>query len=137
MKLIVSLLLVICLLPAPGHSAGINDLPTAYDVVMLAGADYQLDVKHVDPAGAVVNLTGSTFVSQFWSAPAPAGTVFATYSTPIVSAVAGTSRVKLSKAQTTALSGRSGVWDLLWTDATGRATFLLSGKAAVRPTVSR
>lgn len=114
-----------------------NDLPTQFDLVMLAGADYTLSIKNTDTAGAAVNITGYQFAAQFRAAPAPAGALFATYSTAITNAPAGQFKVTLSKAQTTKLSGQSGIWDLLQIDAAGKATYLLTGKAAVRATATR
>ena len=105
-------------------------------MVMLAGADYSLDLKITNIVGAAVNLTGYTYYAQFRAAPAPGGVVFATYSTPLVDAVTGKTRVSLSKRQTTKLSGRTGIWDLLQTDFSGKAKFILSGKVTVKSTAT-
>lgn len=120
------------------QAQGQNDLPTPFDMVMLADADYNLTITHTDPAsGAVINLTGYSFYAQFRSAPAPSGAVYATYSTPIVNASLGRSRVSLSCAQTLANSGKSGIWDLLMVSNTGVSTYVLAGKAKVMPTATR
>lgn len=112
-----------------------NDLPSPFDMVMLSGADYSLSVQITNPAdGTPVNISGYQYFAQFRSAPAPTGILFATYSTSIVNSMQGQMKVKLSKAQTANLTGKSGIWDLLQLDTSSKATFLLSGKATCKPT---
>jgi len=110
-----------------------DNLPTQYDLAMIAGLAYDQTLQHVDATGQPVNLTGSVLYAQYRTAPAPAGIVLANYSCPIVSANAGTSRIKLSAAQTAALSGTSGLWDLLHITAAGAAKYIMSGRVSVRP----
>jgi hypothetical protein len=137
MKLKLLVVTLFLLLPVSAMAQGKNDQPTPFDIVMMSGADYQLSIKNTDANGAAINLTGYQYASQFRSAPSPAGVLFATYSTSIVSAAAGEFKIELSRTKTRALSGNSGVWDLLQIDATGKETYLLSGRAAVLPSVTR
>lgn len=136
-KLCMVIALLLSLLSFPSYAQNQNDLPTQFDIVMLAGADYLLSLKITDPSGAPINVTGYQFAAQFREAPAPSGTLFATYSTSIVSATAGQIRIKLSKARTMNLTGKVGLWDLLQIDSAGRYSFLVGGKASVRNTVTR
>jgi hypothetical protein len=111
--------------------------PGSYDITMYAGEDYRLTLKLADSTGSDINLTGNSYAAQFRSAPAPTGSIFATYSTTVTSAGTGMISVRLSRAQTTALTGKSGLWDLKQTDSVGLVSYLLTGKCAVRPTVTR
>lgn len=137
MRLFLLSLMAYALLSAGMVARGADGLPTAFDLVMLAGADYQLNLTNTNSAGAAINISGYQFKAQYRSAPSPVGTLFATYSTAITTAASGQFKVTLSKAQTAKLSGSSGVWDLLQIDNTGRYTYLLSGKGTVRATVTR
>jgi len=111
--------------------------PGVYDVTMYAGEDFKLTLLLKDSTGAAMNLTGSTYAAQFRSAPAPAGTVFATYSASAPTPANGQIEVKLSRAQTAINTGKAGMWDLRQTGTTGLVSYLLTGKAAVKPTVTR
>jgi hypothetical protein len=114
-----------------------SDLPSSHDITMLAGADYQILFQHKDVVGAPVDLTGAFLYAQFRSAPYPGGVLFANYSTFISGdPISGHSIMRLSRFQTRALSGKSGVWDLLMVDGQGFATYLLSGKGSVKPTAT-
>lgn len=110
--------------------------PGMYSIMMQAGEDYRLQLKLSDSSGAPVNITGNSYAAQFRAAPAPSGAVFANLSTSITDAVNGQISIRLSRAQTTALSGKSGVWDLRQTSG-GLNSYVLSGNCAVRPTVTR
>lgn len=134
MSRLIFILLFAISVSTPTIAADQYDLPKPVDIVMMAGADFNLNITHNDPTtGQPLNLTGAAFYSQFRSAPAPAGVVFGTFSTPIVSVSTGKSRVSMSKARTQALSGKSGIWDLLMINVSGLATYIMSGKAVVKP----
>lgn len=111
--------------------------PGAYDIIMQAGEDFRLTMALKDSNGTAINLTGNTYSAQFRSAPAPAGVVFATYSASASAPASGQVTIKLSKAQTTNTSGKTGLWDLKQTDAAGSVSYLLAGKVIVKPTVTR
>lgn len=106
------------------------------DLIMKAGADYRANLTWTQ-SGVPVNLTGRSYSAQFRSAAYPGGTLFATYSAVITSATLGKMDLRLSKAQTTALSGKTGVWDLRQVDSTGLVTYQFGGKVVVLPTVTR
>jgi hypothetical protein len=110
--------------------------PGHFDIVMQAGEDFWMDATK-KYNGTPVDLTGNSYAAQFRSAPAPGGIVFATFSTIVTTPANGVIRVKLSRAQTVNLSGKSGVWDLRETNAAGQVTYQQSGKCAVAPTVTR
>jgi hypothetical protein len=133
--LIIFALLVLC---SPLHAATSHiDMPTPFDITMLAGSDFSLSLKSTNELGTTIDLTGYQFRAQFRSAPAPAGVVFANYSISIMNAPSGLFQVTLSRFKTLSLSGKSGVWDLLQTDPSGKVVYLISGKAAVKPTATR
>jgi hypothetical protein len=111
--------------------------PGVFDITMQAGEDFKLSVGLADSTGADINLTGNTYAAQFRSAPAPGGVVFATYSAYSPSPATGQITVKLSSAQTSKQSGKSGIWDLKQTDSAGQVSYLLTGKCAVKPTATR
>jgi hypothetical protein len=111
-----------------------NDLPKQFNIYMQAGGDYALYLKNVDSTGATVNITGYQFAAQYRNAPL--GTLFATYSTTITDGPAGRFQMTLSSAQTTALVGTTGVWDLLQVDTVGKRTYLLNGVVTVSPVVT-
>lgn len=113
------------------------DLPVPFDLVMLAGGDFSLTLKSTDELGSVRDLTGHSFTAQFRSASAPAGILYAQYSTAIVTPESGLFQVSLNRFKTLTLSGKTGVWDLFQVDPTGKVTYLIGGKAAVRPTATR
>lgn len=107
------------------------------DLIMKAGADYRATLTWTMPGTkAVVNLTGNSYVAQFRSAPYPAGTLYATYSTIVTSASAGQMQLRLSHRQTATLSGKTGVWDLKQTDAAGQVSYRFGGTVKVMPTVT-
>jgi hypothetical protein len=111
-----------------------DNMPTAFDIHMIAGAHYELALLHTNAAGSPVDITGSTFYAQY--RPSAGGAIFATYSTPIVNAAAGQSKVTLSADQTTALSGTSGFWDLLHIDASGKRKYRAAGTVTVAPPIT-
>ena len=111
--------------------------PALYNITMQAGEDYRLTLVLKDAAGAVQNITGCSYRAQYRSSYAPAGTVYATYSAIVTAPATGTVSVRLSRAQTGALSGTSGVWDLQQTDSGGAVSYLMKGSATVAPTVTR
>jgi len=111
--------------------------PAVYDAVMYANEDYRLNLTLKDSTGAAMNLTGYSYKAQFRQQPAPAGAVYATYSATVSNAATGAVTVKLSKSQTSALSGLTGFWDLQQTDSGGSISYLLSGRAVVKTTVTR
>ena len=150
------------------------NLPTQFDHIMLAGADYLLSIQIKNSSGAVVDLTANTYAAQFRSAPAPAGVLFANLSTiirvptfsrystvtfraysgggppgfivysslktipqPITTSYLPWLDIKLSKAQTKPLSGKSGLWDLRQIGPTGLVSYPMAGKIVVRPTVTQ
>jgi len=111
--------------------------PAVYDVSMQAGEDYRLQLQLKDATGKGLNLTGYSFKAQFRQASAPAGTIYATYSTVFSNMTSGGLDVKLSRNQTAANSGKSGIWDLRQTDSGGQVTYILRGNAVVKPTATR
>jgi len=111
--------------------------PAVYDISMQAGEDYRLQLQLKDSLGHGLNLTGYSFKAQFLQSPAPVGTVYATYSTVFSNMTSGVLHIKLSRFQTAANSGKSGVWDLRQTDSAGQVSYILRGKAAVQPTATR
>jgi hypothetical protein len=114
---------LLALYPPPAQ----NDSPKQFDIYMVAGTDYELFLKIVDSMGIADDITGYQYAAQYRSTPL--GTLFATYSTAIVDAPTGKLKVTLSSAQTTALSGTSGVWDLLQVAySSGKRSYLMSGK---------
>jgi len=127
------LLLIIILLLATPAFAG-----EAPDLTMKAGADFRAEMVWTSKAtGAAINLTGNSYAAQFRSAPYPGGSLFATYSAVVTSPTLGKMELRLSRAQTATLSGKTGVWDLRQTDAAGLVTYQFGGKVIVLPTVTR
>lgn len=121
-----------------------------YNITMLAGEDYTLPMtmnvcadnpQPTDPSKCVnvqpVNLDGYSYKSQFRSAPYPAGVLYTTYSTVFVNLSAGRVDLKLSAAQTAALSGKSGTWDLRETSPNGSVTYRTGGTVNCKPTNTR
>lgn len=106
------------------------------NLVMKAGADYRANVVWTSSSGTAINLTGNSYSGQFRSAPYPSGTLFASYSCVVTNAAAGEMRISLSRAQTAALSGKAGVYDLKQTSADGTVSYRFSGTAKVLPTVT-
>ena len=135
-RLFIGILLALSL-AAGSRAAEQPNLPTNFDMVMLAGADYLLTIQVKDNLGALLTLSTNTYKAQFRSTTYPVGTVFANFSTIPRPGFTTILDVKLSKAQTAALTGRSGVWDLKQTAPTGFVSYIMSGKAFVRPTVTQ
>jgi hypothetical protein len=107
-------------------------------LTMKAGADYRATLVWSNPqTGTPINLTGNSYAAQFRSAPYPGGQLFANYSAIVTSPVTGTMELRLSRAQTSTLSGKAGVWDLRQTDSSGLVTYQFGGKVVVLPTVTR
>lgn len=130
-------LLFSTLITQPSSSRALDqiNLPGTFDLLMYAGADYLLNLQFRNSTGAVIPLVRSGFAAQF--RPAPGGALYANYSTIPFNNYSGV-RISLSRAQTSALSGKSGVWDLAQTNySTNRVYYRLTGKAVVRPTVTR
>lgn len=124
--------------------------PVVHDLVIQAGEDFhrglQMNSCADNPAPippqvcqnwVPSDLRGYSYKAQFRSAPAPAGTLFANFSCIFTNQSVGRFDIKLSAAQTTTNSGRSGVWDLQQTDSAGQISYAIRGKAAVSPTVTR
>lgn len=137
MKRFIAALLLSLSLLSPVHSADPLNLPSALDIIMLAGADFDLTVYRKFDATTYLDITGYQYAAQFRSAPAPGGVLFANYSAVISDPATGHLRVKLSRFQTVPLSGKSGVWDLRQTAPNGLVSYIISGKAYVRPTVTQ
>jgi hypothetical protein len=134
MKLLI--LLIALLAPVSCFAATVgDDPPPSYDILMLAGEDYQLLLTMANNHQPI-DLTGNTYVMQFRSAPN--GTLFASYSAnAVIPASSGQISGRLSKAQTTKLIGKTGVWDLLQRTAAGLVSYIMTGKCSVQPTVSK
>lgn len=127
------LILIIALLLAPTIALAIgDDAPPAWDITMMAGEDYRL-LFALAYNGQPIDLTGNTYAGQFRSAPG--AQVFANFSANAVSG--GRISVRLSRAQTLALSGKSGVWDLVQRTSAGLVSYAMTGKCTVRPTSTR
>ena len=135
-RLLIGIMLVVSLTTG-SRAAEQPNLPTAFDIVMLAGADYLLTIQVKDNLGSLLVLNVNTYKAQFRSTTYPVGTIFANFSTIPRPGNTTILDVKLSKAQTAALTGRSGVWDLKQTAPTGLVSYIMSGKAVVRPTVTQ
>lgn len=103
-------------------------------LIMKAGGDFRATLTWSDKAGKPINLTGNSYAAQFRSATG--GALFATYSCVVTDAPKGQLQLRLSRAQTATLSGKSGVWDLRETSAAGVVTYQLGGTAKVLPTVT-
>ncbi len=133
-RILLGIIMLLCTaLPA---TAGVFD-PLVYDINIYAGEDYILGLTLTAGNNVPVDLTGYSFRAQFRSAPAPAGAVFATFSTVVTNPTAGTLDIKLSHGWTASMAGKSGTWDLMQTDSTGAVSYILRGKALVQPTVTR
>jgi hypothetical protein len=124
--LVVSLLVVV-------NGISHADDPT---IIMKAGADYRATLTW-SAAGKAMNLTGYSYAAQFRTAPAPAGTLLANYSTVVSDAGKGQMQIRLSRRWTSQLSGKAGVWDLRQTDPSGNVTYQLGGAAKVLPVVTQ
>jgi len=140
MKQLIAGILLILSLAGNLQAAEQPNLPTNFDIIMLAGADYSLTVMIRDNGGSFLNMSSPSYVAQFRSSSYPAGTIFGNFSAVRVR-VPTTGLIgidlRMSKAQTAALSGRSGVWDMKQTLTSGLVSYILTGKCTVRPTVSR
>lgn len=217
--LLITLAMVIITICAAHKSPAVdpNNLPTPFDIVMMAGADYELLLNVTSPLGGAVDLVGNSYAAQFRSAPYPGGVLFATFSTakftnysvippiyvysppriyafePFSSAViqctvfepystppipetpminrpsgrcltpyssasgwvytnasswtvtvpafspyvrSSNIQLKLPGTKTRALSGKSGVWDLVQINILGKIRYMMGGKAMVRPTTT-
>lgn len=193
-----------------------NNLPTPFDIIMQAGADYELLLNVKSPLGGAIDLAGNSYAAQFRSAPYPGGVLFASFSTakfndysaipsfynyttprvyafvPFSSAAvqclafelystdgtpegavyvnrptgwcygpyssasgwvysnfsswttsvtafspfvrSGHIQLSVPGTKTRALSGKSGVWDLVQVNILGKIRYMMGGKAMVRPT---
>lgn len=140
MRLLVVVSLLLLIVTAQIQAVEQPNLPTNFDIIMLAGADYSLTVMIRDAAGQFTNMSTPSYTAQFRSTAYPVGTIFANFSAVRVR-VPTTQKIgislRLSKAQTNALSGRSGLWDLKQTASDGLVSYILTGKCSVKPTVSR
>lgn len=205
--LFITLAMVVLTICATHKSRAVdpNNLPTPFDIIMMAGADYELLLNVKSPMGGAVDLAGNSYAAQFRSAPAPSGVLFATFSaakfndysakpsiitytapriysfTPFSSAViqcfdvllqakrgrclgpyssssgwvytnasswtstvtafspyvrSGSIQLKIPATKTRALSGKSGVWDLVQTNVIGKIRYMMGGKAMVRPSTT-
>lgn len=147
MKLLLLVVSLILALYLSVRAAEQPNLPSPFDVVMLAGADYLLSVQIKNSYGAQLNMTDKTYAAQFRANPAPAGVLYANFSavtripyttySGVSTSYPAVLDIKLSAAQTRALSGKSGVWDLRQTDTLGLISYILAGKCTVRPTVTQ
>lgn len=121
-----------------------------YNIIMQAGEDFRLPLAMntcadnpppADPTKCKTlvptKLDGYSYKAQFRQAPAPAGAVYATYSAVFVNLSAGRVDLRLSKAQTAANSGKSGVWDIRETNPSGLSSYPAGGPAVVKPTATR
>ena len=124
-----------------------NNQPTPFDIVMMAGADYDLALNLKSPFGGGIYLADKDYVAQFRSAASPGGVLFARFSTATFNSYSarpsqipyvrsGYIYLRLPAATTRQLSGKSGLWDLLQINSLGRIRCMMSGKAIVRPTTT-
>lgn len=123
------------------------NLPTQFDIVMLAGADYLLSVPMKLSNGQPYDMTFNTYAAQF--RPAPGGPLYANFSTSSrwvqsryssngvqLSASYPVLDIKMSNRLTKPLSGKTGLWDLKQSAPNGFVSYPLSGKVSVRPVVT-
>jgi len=128
------IVLILCLTLSPFAQAL---EPGTYDLTMLAGEDFSLSLQLKDGNGQNMDLTGYNYKAQFRQSAAPTGVIYANLSTVFTSYTGGRFNVKLSRAQTATNSNKSGIWDLQQTDSGGKVSYILSGKAIVKPTATR
>ena len=121
------ILVTMLLLATPAYAG------ETYDIVMKAGEDYRRTHTWTTKAGQPINLTGSSYVSQFRSAPWPEGVVYANFSAVVTNAAAGQIRHSLSRRQSATLSKKVGVWDIRQTDAAGLVSYRYGGTVKVLP----
>jgi hypothetical protein len=101
---------------------------------MKAGADFRPTLAWADKTGHPINITGNTYQAEFRDAPE--GTLFARYSTVITDAANGKMQLRLSRAQTTRLSKKTGVWDIKQTTPDGQVKYRFGGTVIVKPPVT-
>lgn len=58
-----------------------NNLPAPFDIIMVAGADYELLLNVKSPFGGALDLAGNSYAAQFRAAPYPSGALYAAFST--------------------------------------------------------
>ena len=100
------------------------------DRSIVIGEDWVLSAGITDSAGTAINITGWTFASEIRT---KSGTLVATITGAITSAVGGTFTLSLSKAVTDTLTASNRLcWDVYTIDDSSEYKLRMEGAAEVR-----
>lgn len=111
-----------------------------YDFVLLKGQTWQEDIQWLDEDRAVVSLAGGTAKMQVREYPG-AGTVLFELSTSngrftITGGDDSHIQLRVTAADTAGMTFTEGVYDLIFTDASGKVWPLLEGKVYAKERVT-
>lgn len=113
----------------------------SYDITIEQGATFLLPLLWKDPQGDPVDLTGYSAKMQVrrkaGSVDPPLLDLSSTNGGITLGDAAGTIVITASATQTTAMTGRTGVYDLELTSPTGVVTRLVEGAVDIHPEVTR
>ena len=110
-------------------------VPAKQNITIMRGDTEVFNITLTDSAGAAINLTGSTFLSQI-RYERDSSTVAASFSCSITNAAAGQVALTLSSASSAGLTAGTAFWDLQRT-LSGVVTTLVAGKCTILADVTR
>ncbi len=110
-------------------------VPAKQNITIMRGDTEVFNITLTDSAGAAIDLTGSTFLSQI-RYERDSSTVAASFTCSITNAAAGQVALTLSSASSAGLTAGTAFWDLQRTLA-GVVTTLVAGKCTILADVTR
>lgn len=112
----------------------------SYNLLIEAGATFNLTVTYTDSGGTPIDLTGYTARMQIRANPADPGSTFELNTTNgriVITGPTGLLTLLISAADTGALTLTTGVYDLIVTSAGGVVSRLLQGDVTVDAAVTK
>jgi hypothetical protein len=109
--------------------------PVEYNITIRKGNDFEQLYEFQDDTGAAMDLTGYTVKSQIKASKSLSATAVATFTVSTPDAT-GYIYLRLTDAQTGALTIKTGYYDILLTSATGVDDTYVTGVCTIEETVT-
>lgn len=107
--------------------------PGKHDITIYQGATFELQVQYKDPSGVPVNMSGYTVVSKLYDRLGVEK--LADFAVSYVSQPSGIFKIRLEASGTSGIT-EQGQYDILVTEPSNDAYYVLEGTAFINPGVS-
>lgn len=103
--------------------------PGTHNFTIYQGATFELDLQYKDSTDSGVNMNGYSIAAKL-ADQTNASSILATFTTSFTNALTGQFKIKLTAAQTAALTS-GGLYDVLITEPGGDKYYILQGRVTL------